>query len=241
MALTLATRVDEATVLAALATVRDPELDEPITDLQFVADVRLSPARAGAVDVEVDLRLPTYFCAPNFAYLMVADARDAVVGMPGVGRVTIRLLEHFASEEINGGVAAGDGFQGSFPGLADAELAELRAVFDRKAHVAAQERVAADLLRSGWSVDDLVHATLADARGSSHLARLLRRRLALGLRTDDAAPVLLDDAGRPVPAERLPLTLRFARTTRVSIEGNSGFCRGLLRVRYGVGEQPDAG
>lgn len=231
---TRATRVDESAVLSALASVRDPELDEPITDLRFVAEVRIEGA-----DVEVDLRLPTYFCAPNFAYLMVADARDAVVALDGVGRVTIRLLEHFASEEINGGVAAGNGFQGSFPGLANEELAELRAVFDRKAHVAAQERVAADLLRSGYTVDQLAAATLADARDSAHLPRLLRRRAALGLPGHDQAPVLLDEHGSRIPAKELPVSLRFARTTRVSIEGNSGFCRGLLRVRYGLDD--DAG
>jgi metal-sulfur cluster biosynthetic enzyme len=229
MGVALAHRLDEAAVLAALAEVRDPELDEPITDLRFVAEVRVEGA-----DVEVDLRLPTYFCAPNFAYLMVADARDAVAAIDGVGLVTIRLLEHFASDEINGGVAARAGFQGSFPGLASDELAELRAVFDRKAHIAAQERVAADLLRSGWTVDGLAAATLADARGSVQLPRLLRRRSALGLRTDDAAPVLVDEHGTAIPAEHLPVSLRFARTTRVSIEGNSGFCRGLLRVRYGL-------
>src|SRR5206468_3976107 len=113
-----------------------------------------------------------------FAYLMVADSRDAVAALDGVARATVRLLEHFASDEINGGVAADNGFQGAFPGLADDELAELRAVFDRKAHVAAQERVAAELLRSGWTVQGLPRATLADARASAHLPRLLRRRAA---------------------------------------------------------------
>jgi hypothetical protein len=44
--------------------------------------------------------------------------------------------------------------------------------------------------------------------------------------------VLVDDAGRPFPAEDIPLRLRFARTTRISIDGNAHFCRGLLRTRY---------
>jgi hypothetical protein len=37
--------------------------------------------------------------------------------------------------------------------------------------------------------------------------------------------------------------LRFAKTVRVSIEGNAGLCRGLLETRYGgtrgVGERPE--
>ena len=33
--------------------------------------------------VTVGLRLPTFFCAPNFSFLMVADAYDAVSAVPG--------------------------------------------------------------------------------------------------------------------------------------------------------------
>src|SRR3954454_8789390 len=93
-------------VLKALETVRDPELDEPITTLGFVA----SWAVSAAGDVQVRLRLPTYFCAPNFAYLMVADAYDAVSALPGVRNAEIVLEDHFAADSINGGVAAGAGF-----------------------------------------------------------------------------------------------------------------------------------
>jgi len=60
-------------VLDALSGVRDPEIDESLTDLGFVAGVDVDEP-----DVRVHLRLPTYFCAPNFAYLMVADATAAV-------------------------------------------------------------------------------------------------------------------------------------------------------------------
>src|SRR6266545_3533078 len=67
-------------VLAALETVRDPELDEPITRLGFVASCTVSAAG----DARVRLRLPTYFCAPNFAFLMVADTYDAVSAVPGL-------------------------------------------------------------------------------------------------------------------------------------------------------------
>ena len=63
-----------AAALRALETVRDPELDEPITSLGFVASCAVSAAG----DAQIRLRLPTYFCAPNFAFLMVDDARVAV-------------------------------------------------------------------------------------------------------------------------------------------------------------------
>ena len=93
---------------------RDPELDEPVTSLGFVTSCTVSADG----DVEVRLRLPTYFCAPNFAFLMVADAFDAVSSVAGVRHTEVVLEDHFASEEINRGVAARAGFVDSFDGLA---------------------------------------------------------------------------------------------------------------------------
>ncbi|WP_184829376.1 iron-sulfur cluster assembly protein [Jiangella mangrovi] len=213
-----------AAVLRALDAVVDPELDEPVTDLGFVSSVRVEGGTA-----RIRLRLPTYFCAPNFAYLMVADAYEAARAVPGVDAVDVRLEDHFAAEEINGGVAAGDGFAAAFDGLADGELQELRLTFWRKAHAAEQERIASRLAHDGA---DLTRARLGDLRGDDGV-RLRRRRARLGLPVDDDAPLLVDDDGAPIPPESLPLKLRLARTTRISIEGNSGFCRGLLSTRYG--------
>ena len=89
---------------------RDPELDEPVTALGFVASCTLSDDGTA----EVHLRLPTYFCAPNFAYLMVADAHDAVCAVPGVRRAVVVLDDHFAADAINAGVAARAGFLATF-------------------------------------------------------------------------------------------------------------------------------
>ena len=115
----------EREVLEALGTVRDPELDEPLTSLGFVTSCTVSAD--GVADVR--LRLPTFFCAPNFAWLMVADAYDAVSAVPGVRQTQIELEDHFASAEINRGVAARAGFVQSFDGLAETELDELRSGF----------------------------------------------------------------------------------------------------------------
>jgi metal-sulfur cluster biosynthetic enzyme len=69
--------IREAAALEALGAVVDPELDQPITDLDFVQSVTVS----GEGDVVVHLRLPTSFCAPNFAYLMASDAKDVLTTM----------------------------------------------------------------------------------------------------------------------------------------------------------------
>jgi metal-sulfur cluster biosynthetic enzyme len=216
---------------AALAQVRDPELDRPITELGFVARLAV---RADAVRVE--LRLPTYFCAPNFAWLMVADARDALAALPGAGEVEVVLLEHFVAAEINEGVAAVSDFAATFTGDTerglDPSLAELRGTFERKAHLAAQERLARALVGAGTDPATLgTMSFAAAARVAPEAAEAVaRRRTRIGLTSDYA---LCDDEGAALPADRLPDWLRFARTVRVSIEGNAGFCQGLLNTRYG--------
>ena len=115
-------------VVAALATVRDPELDEPVTTLGFVSSCTVSEEG----QTQVRLRLPTYFCAPNFAFLMVADAYDAIAAVPGVTAAEVILDDHFASDAINAGVAARAGFVGSFDGEAVDELDELRRSEERR-------------------------------------------------------------------------------------------------------------
>lgn len=216
-------------VWAALDTVLDPELDEPVTSLGFVG--RCAVDEAGRVEVE--LRLPTFFCAPNFSYLMVADAYDALAAVDGVQAVLVRLADHHASAEINSGVAAHAGFVATFAGEADEELPELRLQFLRKAALAGQDRVARPLVDAGASPEQLAALTLADVPDSVELRRLRQRRAAVGLPADDASPLLLDMAsGEPVAATNVPLHLRRARLTRTGIEVNGAYCRSLLESRY---------
>ena len=219
-----------AEVRAALGTVVDPELDEPITDLGFVRSVSVDGA-----DVEVHLRLPTSFCAPNFAYLMASDALDAVRGVPGVEHTVVELDDHHDSDLINRGLAAAAGYRGTFGHEAEDSLDELRATFHRKAHTAAMERAVTALLRSDRSLREAdVHGlVLGDLpAGEPTTEALLRRRARVGLPLDAGAPVLADANGvRPGP-ETAALYLRKARSVRISIDGNAHFCRGLLRTRY---------
>jgi len=226
-----------AGLLDALSTVRDPELDEPITALGFVA----SAAVSADGDAQVRLRLPTYFCAPNFAFLMVADAYDAVAALPGVRRAEIVLEDHFASDAINGGVAAHAGFARSFGGEAVGELHGLRADFLRKAVMAGTDLVCRPLLAAGTDPARLPGMALGDVPASPALDRLRQRRADLGLPAGDDAPLLIDPrTGGPVSSEAMPLHLRKARTTRISIESNGSVCAGLLAHRYnsrGEGEE----
>ena len=218
-----------ADLLAALDTVRDPELDEPITSLGFVSGCTLSPDG----DARVRLRLPTYFCAPNFAFLMVADAYDAVTALPAVRSAEIVLEDHFASDAINGGVAARAGFVQTFDGEAVSELDGLRANFLRKAVMAGTDQVCRPLLASGTPPARLAEMTLGELPRSRAAQRLRERRAELGLPAADDSPLLIDPStGARVETEAMPLHLRRARTTAISINANAGVCRGMLAHRY---------
>jgi metal-sulfur cluster biosynthetic enzyme len=224
-------------VLDALATVRDPELDEPITALGFVESCEVT--RDGAVTV--GLRLPTPQCAPNFAFLMTADARAALLRLPWVTRADVRLEDHYTSQEINGAVEQGEGFSGAFPGETDAQSLEtLRELFFRKAFVARESRLCEALLAAGATAEEVSGQRLADLPDLPDARRCveLRRHLGIPSAANDPAFVLPD--GDPIRAENLKRWLRTAGLVRMSLEVNGGICRSLLKIRHGMAlEDPE--
>jgi metal-sulfur cluster biosynthetic enzyme len=223
------TRYDEA--IAALGVVIDPELDEPITDLGFVRSLVVSPAG----NVKCHLRLPTSFCSPNFAYLMASDAKDVLSKLDWTRNVVVELDDHHDSDIINAGLAAEAGYRGTFRHEAEDSLDELRETFRRKAHTAAMERCLTALLRADPQRPEssLGDVRLDDLPADANREALLRRREAIGLPTAPDALVMVDHLGRGYAPDDVPLALRRARSTRISIDGNAHFCRGLLRTRYG--------
>lgn len=202
-----------ARVFEALGTVYDPELDEPITTLGFVGSCVVD-----GDDVSVRLRLPTPQCAPNFAFLMAADAAAAVRTVAD-GTVNVVLEDHYTGAEINAAVNRGEAFADAFPGETEGELTALRTLFRRKALLARQSR-----LRSSAT-------TLGELEGpDAERCRELRR--ALGIDASDDAPAFVTGDGDPVDAaeERF---WRMASLTAMSLDVNGGMCRDLLKIRYG--------
>jgi metal-sulfur cluster biosynthetic enzyme len=228
--------ITRAQVLDALSGVRDPELDEPLTDLGIVDQVTV----AGDA-VAVRLRLPTYFCAPNFAFLMVDDARAALQALDGVGQVRVALQDHFASSEINSAVRDERGFGGAFPDETEGGLASLRTLFQRKALTARQGRVCEDLLAAGHGLHELASMRLADLAHDENRQRCVELRRALGLPAAEDSPAFVLPDGRPLDGAGLDRFLRISRLIRVSLEGNAGLCRSLLNTRYGLGNFVPAG
>jgi hypothetical protein len=99
--------------------------------------------------------------------------------------------------------------------------------------MAGTDQVCRPLIAAGTQPPDLAGMALGDVPPSPALARLRQRRAELGLPAGDDAPLLIDPrTGERVGDDALPLHLRRARTTRISIEANGSICRGMLEHRY---------
>jgi metal-sulfur cluster biosynthetic enzyme len=217
--------------MAALDTVMDPELDESLVKLGFVRAELLEGGR-----VRIELRLPTYWCAPNFAYLMAGDAREAVGAVEGVRGVELRLTDHFAEDEVTAGVHDGRTFDEAFAELADGGgLEELRSLFWAKSFTMRQERLLRVLLARGFGEADLARMRLGQVPECEELHLYLERRRRLGLAVDADAPLAVMPGGRAIGADELAGHLRRARSTRVAMEFNTSLCGGLFRTRYPEG------
>lgn len=218
-------------VLEALGEVIDPELDESITSLRFVSSCEVTSEG----DVSVVLRLPTPQCAPNFAFLIAADARAAVRRLTGVRAVSIRLEDHYTGAEINGALGRGEGFTGAFPGETDDDdLGSLRELFRRKALVARQSRLCEALLAAGATPEQVTARRVADLPDCPDARRLLELRAELRITCEMDSPAFVLPSGEPVAAEDLRRWLRTARLVRLSLEVNGGICRSLLQFRHGL-------
>jgi metal-sulfur cluster biosynthetic enzyme len=223
-------------VMDALAAVYDPELDEPITTLRFVSSLRVDPDG----DVEAVLRLPTPQCAPNFAFLMAADARRAVRRLPGVRTVSIKLEDHYTGEEINAALARGEGFTAAFPGETDDDdLEGLRSLFTRKALIARQSNVCERVLADGDTVAQAAARRVRDLPDSAEARRCLELRAQLGLGCDPDAPAFVQPTGEAVSAVDMQRWLRMGRLVRTSLEANGGICRSLLQFRHQLAADPE--
>ena len=227
-------------VEACLATVMDPELDEPVTELGFVTGLEVDGG-----EVRIAFRLPTYWCAANFAFLMADDMRLAVQALPWVTNVRVQLHEHMYADAINSGVAAGHGFEAAFGAAAEGGLDELRRTFLRKAFQRRQQALLEHLLDGGHAAADLVALDAAalpglvldDPEGERRVERYLERRTVAG----GGALAFVDVHGQPLEARTLARYMHKLQGVSVNTEFNGALCRGLLAARYAQTEpQPIA-
>lgn len=249
--ISVAPAISQEVVLQALQGVFDPELDESIVELGFVEGVRILDD-----EVDVSLRLPTFWCAPNFSYLMAHDARRALLALPGVREVHVQLKDNAYSDEISAGVSTGLPFVQVFPGQADGDdLDDLRQLFARKAFGMRQEQLIRFLLSAGLADAQIVALRCGDVldvtdahglllrvgrearqlRGGAVLARMyLERRSRLGMTAGAATRLVTTEDGEAIAPEHLEQYLQRGRKQRISITFNTLMCRGLLETRYGL-------
>jgi metal-sulfur cluster biosynthetic enzyme len=225
-------RVSE--VLARLAIVNDPELDESVVELDFITKVTVDDG--GTVDVS--FRLPTYWCAANFAFLMAEDMRSAIAALPWVARVNVTLGEHMYSETINRGMAEAQSFQAAFGAEADGSLAQVRRTFLVKAFQRRQVALADHLVAAGHEPEMLAKLSIGalpgwtnTPEGQALARRYLDRRPVVGDAGEDD-PAFVDEHGAPVAPEAFRTHLRAFRRVAVNVEFNGALCRGLLAARF---------
>ncbi|MCC8953194.1 DUF59 domain-containing protein [Bradyrhizobium sp. Pear77] len=223
-----------AQIWACLQDVMDPELDESVTELNFVTKA--------AVDsrdhVHIEFRLPTYWCAANFSFLMADDMRRAVSALDWVKGVSVVLGEHMYADKINAGLAQGRSFQETFGAEADGSLDDLRQTFLVKAfqrrqvallsHLAALGKSPAQIV--SWTLTELGSLPLDDA-GEKLIQRYLERRSVVGPASGDG-PAFVDANGARLTAEGLAGYVSSLRRVGINAEFNGALCRGLLAARF---------
>jgi metal-sulfur cluster biosynthetic enzyme len=231
-----------AEVWARLDLVMDPELDEPVTDMGFIEAVSVAGPTTGRniSTVEISFRLPTYWCSPNFAFLMAEDIKRQVETLPWVGRAMVLLQDHMAAEEMNAVINAGGAFSDVFADLMPGEnLEALREKFDQKAFQRRQEVVIKALVARGFSPQDITSLTLGDfaviqfedREEDRQRARYADLLLAKGLasRADDLA--LPTYHGTPI-GDDFKAYMGLLRSVRINMEFSGSLCRGLKQSRY---------
>ncbi len=219
-----------------VARVTDPELDEPVTEMGFVERIDIGDDGS----VELDFRLPTYWCSPNFAFLMLDGVREALESLSWRPRFRITLHDHLFADEVNKGVAAGKRFQEIFDSLSpDQDLSALRRKFLEKAFQKRQEAAFLGLRDAGWADDDILAldcAALDRANvGPELTVRLARYREAMRARFSHfcaGSPAFVAWNGTPLQASELSAYLAALRAVRINMEFNGALCRGLKQTRY---------
>jgi hypothetical protein len=188
--------------------------------------------------VYIEFRLPTYWCAANFSFLMADDMRSAVSALDWVQSVSVVLGEHMYADKINAGLARGLSFQETFGAEADGSLEDLRHVFLVKAFQRRQVALLNHLTGLGHQPDTIVSLTLAelgslpvDDEGDRLVQRYLERRSVVGPMHPKSL-AFVDAAGVRLAADGFATYVSGLRRVGVNAEFNGALCRGLLSARF---------
>jgi len=239
-------------VLRALSTVTDPELDEPITDLGFVKELSISDDG----QVSLDLVTSTFWCSPNFVYMMLEEARDVVSKLAGINDVRVHLDGHHDSDRINEAINSGKSFSDCYGDEATGNLVELNRMIRTRALRSRLHSMATTLSKVGFSPEQLLDLSRQDVtsdgdsvvvtspRGTFSISdfedvRRVSRYLQFRerIKPRDGPLVVWDLDGNPPERDGFRSALEEARLARANFSLNAEMCRALLASRLDR-EQP---
>lgn len=245
----------ESAVRDRLDRVTDPELDRSIVELDYIDRIDIEGGR-----VSIAITLPTAWCSPAFAWMMLADAREEVEALPWVDTARVRLRDHMHGEEITEGVNSGASFAETFPD-ATGGIEDVRATLDDKARQARQHEAVTALLEAGLEPAQIVELTrdrieLApdridptpagnEAADRAHvsvrditvvvdrepIAAYLRKAEETGHVTGPDDRVFLTPEGEPIPLDRFEEVHRLTRLAGINMDGQGAVCEALNESR----------
>ncbi len=241
---------DPDAVRERLDRVTDPELDESIVALDYVDRVDIDGRR-----VHVAVTLPTAWCSPAFAWMMLGDARDEVGDLSGVREVTLELCDHMHGEEITRGVNEERSFGEVFPD-ADGGVAEVRATLDEKAVVARQHEAVGACLEAGLDPEQIVALRRRDvdpAHGESAVSvtvdglnvvvdgepvrEYLSKARETGRVADADDRLFYTPDGDPISVDRFDRVRKRTRLAGVNMGGQGAVCDALNEARRAPSER----
>ena len=226
-----------------LKTVFDPELDESIVDLGFISNIEIKPN----FHVSIELKLPTYFCSANFAWIMCYDSKKAIEKLSWVLDVEVELVDHFVMNKVNKGLKNNETFSSIFGANKANDITKLRIKFDKKAYLNRQSLLIQFLRKKNLLDSEIVNMTLDnltifaskfyDDEFNKNLRRYktLKEKLIKNKKNINFA--FLDLDGSKIHENNLLEYLRTLRRTTGSITANSEMCKILMKERYSAGGQ----
>tara|TARA_B100001057_G_scaffold300196_1_gene300337 strand:+ start:776 stop:1516 length:741 start_codon:yes stop_codon:yes gene_type:complete len=232
----------ELEVKNCLQTVFDPELDESIIDLNFISSIDIEANEL----VRIKLRLPTYFCSANFAWIMCCDTKKAVERLRWVNSVHIKLVDHFVMKKINDGLKNNRSFSDVFGTKKEMDFLQLRRKFEEKAFLNRQSMLIQFLRTKDLSDTQILKMSLKNLeilvkkyQNSEFYKNFIRyhdlKKRIVPKKKDNSAFTGLD--GKDIKEQNVLEYLRVLRRTTGSITANSEMCKVLMAERYAAGGQ----
>jgi len=112
--------------------------------------------------VSLDLVTSTFWCSPNFVYMMLEEARDVVSKLGGINEVRVHLDGHHDSDRINEAINAGKSFSDCYGAEANGNLVELNRMIRTRALRSRLFSMAMTLSKHGFSPEQLLDLSQQD-------------------------------------------------------------------------------